>query len=89
MMTCHDPARRESVRTCRTGLEECQVFPAFFTSSLYDFFLKLHAQGTTPDDKITLICKVTILTNRISFVLSLISILLRIMLRLWRILRDV
>lgn len=57
-MTCRDPTKRESVRVCRTGLEECQVFPAFFTGSLYDFFLKLHSQGTTPDDKIALICKV-------------------------------
>ena len=58
-MTRHDPNQRESVQLCRLRMEECEVFPKHFSGFLYDLFLQLHNHGTTPDDKIGIICQVS------------------------------
>lgn len=34
------------------------VFPAYFDSSLYPLFLKMHWNGVTPDERVNLICQV-------------------------------
>jgi hypothetical protein len=37
------------------------IFPAFFETSIYPLFLKMHWNGFTPDDRINIICQVSVL----------------------------
>ena len=56
LMTQFAPSARLSVSAYRQILEEKGVFPSFFSSVLYDLFLKVHWHGTTPDDRVNIIC---------------------------------
>ena len=57
LMTQYAPGDRLSVSSYRKILEEKGVFPSFFSTVLYDLFIKLHWHGTTPDDRVNIICE--------------------------------
>jgi len=57
LMTQFPPSDRLSVVSYRRVLEEKGVFPSFFSSVLYDLFVKVHWHGTTPDDRVNIICQ--------------------------------
>ena len=57
LMTQFSPSDRLSVFSYRHILEEKGVFPSFFGSVLYDLFIKVHWHGTTPDDRVNIICQ--------------------------------
>lgn len=57
LMTQFAPSDRLSVSAYRQILEDKGVFPSFFSSVLYDLFLKVHWHGTTPDDRVNIICE--------------------------------
>lgn len=42
----------------QTAEEAPRVFPAYFDSCIYPLYLKLHWNGSTPDDRVTIICEV-------------------------------
>lgn len=60
-MTQHSPSRRMPVKTYRLNLENEGVFPNYFGTTLYELFLRIHWRGATPDDRIGIICQVSII----------------------------
>lgn len=61
-MTQRDPSGRRSAAWNRCKLEEIGVFPSYFRN-MYSLFLNVHYNGTTPENRINIICQVLIFTN--------------------------
>ncbi len=54
-------ARREGTAAPTVSLNrssDLATFPAYFDSSLYPLFLKMHWNGITPDDRVNIFCQV-------------------------------
>lgn len=56
-MTQRDPKHRRSVREYREDFESSGSFPVYFSGYLYDLYLRIHWEGTTPDDRIRIIAE--------------------------------
>ena len=54
-MTQRAPKHRRSVKEYREEMESSCTFPAYFNGLLYDLFLKLHWNGSAPDDRVRII----------------------------------
>lgn len=61
-MTQRDPSKRRSVAEYRQQLENKgssnAPFPPYFNTALYPLFLRLHWEGTGPDQRIGILCEV-------------------------------
>ena len=56
-MTQRDPLSRRSTAWNRCKLEEMGVFPSYF-QNMYSLFLNVHYNGTTPENRINIVCQV-------------------------------
>ena len=63
-MTQRDPDKRRSVNEYRQQLENKgspnTPFPPFFNTALHPLFLRLHWEGTGPDQRIGILCEVNL-----------------------------